>query len=377
MLKGTPIKYLLLSLLFFTQLFAYDTNKPMTVYGYVSEQVVHSSLTNKKENYYILDAYHIDGKKVHNNPLQLVFDNNKTKITIPVDQLSERYRLKGMVMDTAYKDKRYITHQIFKPSSIEEIKSKIKASSYLNNYSQVKLMIGSPMIDKEEAKLKKTDVNYITNIKVKADNKLLYNVNPSSCLAENPLMKFSYKDTKPLSLTLEYTDNNDIIKTNVGSVRERNREQKIPQQLKLLANAKSYPTQIESIRKNFGDITLIEDGIQLSAPKLAEYGGSIPISIRSNIKFKSLALFIRSGNWESNYNHYNKLSKGFKSHNRCGEGDDFSLVSQWFSTPYSLVDFSLRVTMPVGEGEVLVVLEAENGKYYTISKEVDVNISGG
>jgi sulfur-oxidizing protein SoxY len=244
----------------------------------------------------------------------------------------------------------------------------MKIKSYLNNYSKVKLMATSLMAGKEEAKLKKIDIDYISNLKVKADNNLIYNVNLSPCISENPLQKFSYKNINPLSLTLEYTDNKGTIKTNTIKIKHAGEVSKIPEELKLSESIKSYPTQIKSIKKIFGKITLIEDGIQLTAPKLAENGGSIPINIRSNLKFKSIALFIKSGHLKSEYDYY-------PSHSNCGEGKDFTMVSQWFATPYSIADFNIRVKMSTS-GEVLVVLEAENGKFYTIRQEVEVSVGG-
>jgi sulfur-oxidizing protein SoxY len=242
----------------------------------------------------------------------------------------------------------------------------MKVASYLNKYGKVKLMPKSLMVGKADAKRKKIEVEYITNLKVKADNKFIYNVNLSPCNAENPLLKFSYKDINPLSLTLEYTDNNGVTKENTIKVKHRKTIKEIPQHLKLLAKAKSYPNKIESIKKLFGNITLIEDGIQLTAPKLAENGGSIPLRIKSNLKFKSIALFIKNKN--PNY--------AYSYHEGCGKDNKFILATQWFNTPYSLADFHIRIKMRLGDGEVLFVLEAENGKFYTIKKEISVSIAG-
>ena len=245
-----------------------------------------------------------------------------------------------------------------------EKNGKMKAVSYLNNYGNVKLMVKSLMVGKEEAKMKKIDIDYIKNLKVKADEKLIYHVNLSPCISENPLLKFSYKNIKPLSLTLEYTDNNGKTKDNTVKVRHSNKNKEIPQYLKVSKKPKTYPNKIESIKKLFGDITLIEDGIQLIAPKLAENGGSIPINIRSDVKFKSIALFMKIRKDE-----YYSFTK------HCGEETGFNLISQWFVTPYSLANFELRIKMR-NHGTVLVVLEADNGNFYTIKQKVDVSIGG-
>ena len=55
----------------------------------------------------------------------------------------------------------------------------------------------------------------------------------------------------------------------------------------------------------------------------------------------------------------------------CGEEDKYKLVCQWFTTPYSIAYFNLRVKIKQDKGKVLVVLEAKNGKFYTIKQEFD------
>jgi hypothetical protein len=214
------------------------------------------------------------------------------------------------------------------------------------------------MRNKAEAKYMQSDIDYITNIKVKADNKLIYNVNISPSLSENPLFKFSYQDIKPNSLTLEYTDHNGSIKKYNRRVRERKSKRKIHKPIKLSTNAKSYPTKIKSIQKIFGNITLIEDGIQLIAPKQVENGKSIPIRIRSDIKFKSIALFMK-----------NKYENSWRTYSSKYKDGEFYLISQWFSTPYSIAEFFLRIKMKEGVATIVLVLEAKNGKFYTIKPQ--------
>ena len=373
-IKGNTMKYLLLTLLLSTQLFAYETNKPITLYGDVSEQVVRSYLTNKKENYYILNAHYLDKERVRSQPLQLIFDNNK-KFSIPPNQLSQRYRVKGVILGGEYKNDKYVTPQIFKVSSIRKASLKLKASSYLNNYAYIKLLIDSPMVGKIEAKKRKIDIDYITNVKVKADDKLIYNVNLSPCISRDPFFKFAYKNIKPQLLTLEYKDNNVSIGTETKKVKHRNKIASLHKPLKLSKNPKSYSNQIESIKKLFGDITLIEDGIELTVAKYAENGGNIPINIRSNIKFKSIALFMGIG--RSRYYHRNYKIGDFKKLDiLCGEDNGYSFLSQWFSTAYSLANFNIRIKMK-HSGEIIVILEAENGNFYTIKQIVQVAIAGG
>ena len=296
----------------------------------------------------------------------MLFDKNDSNISTLLSSSPSYSKLTGILLKKKQKNKNDITHDIFKVTSIEKIPAKLKVTSFTNNYGRVKCMIYSPMVGKKEAEREGLNINYIRNVAIKSDDKLIYSVNLSPHITKDPFLKFSYKNIKPLSLTVEYTDNNGSVGRHHKAVKHRDGVMKIAKEVTLLRNPKTYPNKIKNIKKLFGDITLIEDGIKLIAPRLAENGASIPITVKSDIKFKSIVLFMKSNN--SNFcESYDIKPK---------KNNEFKLVSQWFATPYSIVNFSLRIKM--GEtGEVLIVLEAENGKFYTIKKEIDVSIGGG
>ena len=298
---------------------------------------------------------------IYDKPIELIFKNIRDN-TLRNDHLPYRYRVKGNIFDTNRSDIKYITSQIIKVKLVRKAKMRMKVYSYLNNYNTVKLMIKSPMIGKQLAKKRKMDIDYITNVKVKSDENLLYNVNLTPCISKNPFFRFSYKDIKANSLTLEYTDNNvtsETIGIETIKVKHIDKINQIPKPLKLSKNPKNYPNKIEGIKKLFGNITLIEDGIQLNVPKIASTQRMIPIHLRSNIQFKSIALFVK--------NYY--FSYGY-----CEITTQYKLIAQWFSTPYSVADFYIKIKMD-GSGEIVVVIEAKNGKFYTIKKEIEVPLS--
>ena len=305
---------------------------------------------------------------IYDRPIELIFTNTRD-ITLRNDQLSQRYRVRGNILDTNRSDIRYVTNQIIKLKSIRKARILMKVYSNVNNDGTVKVMIKNPMRGKTLARKREMDIDYITNVKVKTNDKLIYNVNLTSCISKNPFFKFSYKDITPSFLTLEYSDNyvsTETVGAKTIKVSKKNKITSIPKPLKPSKNPKIYPNKIESIKKLFGDITLIEDGIQLKAPKIASNQGAILMNIHSNIKFKSIALFVN--------NHYSSHSTS--NYSDCDKPNQFSLVSQWFSTPYSIADFDIKIKMRES-GELLVVLEAENGKYYTIRKKIIVAIGGG
>ncbi|MDX9814402.1 MAG: thiosulfate oxidation carrier protein SoxY [Sulfurimonas sp.] len=47
----------------------------------------------------------------------------------------------------------------------------------------------------------------------------------------------------------------------------------------------------DAIKAMFGDVAMVEGGIDMKAPKLAENGGAVPIGIKSDLDLESIALF--------------------------------------------------------------------------------------
>jgi len=106
----------------------------------------------------------------------------------------------------------------------------------------------------------------------------------------------------------------------------------------------------EAIKAMFGDVKLeATDKIKMVAPKLAENGGSIPISLKSDLDIETVAFF-QDANPRS--------------------------ATVVFSIPEGQkLNYSFRIKMRQ-TAFVTVVAKARDGKFYTLNKEIDVSIGG-
>jgi sulfur-oxidizing protein SoxY len=111
--------------------------------------------------------------------------------------------------------------------------------------------------------------------------------------------------------------------------------------------AKSVPTAIEAL---YGKITPVESGdIKLKAPKVASNGGAIPVTIKTDIPAKSVALF-QDVNPESTVAVF-AIPEGGKA------------------------NFSLKIKMKKS-GTITVVVEGKDGKFYTTKLSLEVALGG-
>ena len=106
----------------------------------------------------------------------------------------------------------------------------------------------------------------------------------------------------------------------------------------------------EAIKALFGDGALVPtDKIKMVAPKLAENGGSIPITLKSDLDIETIALF-QDANPRS--------------------------ATVVFSVPEGQkVNYSFRIKMRQ-TAVVTVVAKTRDGKLLTLNKEIDVSIGG-
>jgi sulfur-oxidizing protein SoxY len=107
---------------------------------------------------------------------------------------------------------------------------------------------------------------------------------------------------------------------------------------------------VDAIKEMFGDAKLIpSDKIKMVAPKLAENGGSIPITLKSDLDIETLAFF-QDANPRS--------------------------ATVVFSVPEGQkVNYSFRIKMRQ-TAYVTVVAKTKDGKLHTLTKEIDVSIGG-
>ena len=105
----------------------------------------------------------------------------------------------------------------------------------------------------------------------------------------------------------------------------------------------------DAIKKMFGGTPTKSDAIGFKAPKLAENGGSIPITLTSDLDIETIALF-QDANPRS--------------------------ATVVFSVPEGQkVDYSFRIKMRQ-TAVVTIVAKAKDGTLYTLAKEIDVSIGG-
>ena len=106
----------------------------------------------------------------------------------------------------------------------------------------------------------------------------------------------------------------------------------------------------DAIKALFGDGELKKtDKIKFVAPKLAENGGSIPITLKTDLDIETIALF---------------------------QDANPRATSVVFSVPEGQkVDYSFRIKMRQ-TALVTIVAKAKDGTLYTIGKEIDVSIGG-
>ena len=72
-----------------------------------------------------------------------------------------------------------------------KIKAKLK-----KDVTEVKLLLSSPMLGKEEAATKKVAVSYITHVSAKVGGKVVWEVSTGPFLSKDPYFMFNFKGAK-------------------------------------------------------------------------------------------------------------------------------------------------------------------------------------
>lgn len=84
-----------------------------------------------------------------------------------------------------------------------KIKAKIK-----KDVTEVKLLLSSPMVGKEEAELKKVEVSYLTHVTAKVGGKVVWEASTGPFLSKDPYFMFNFKGAKAGDeLVIETLDN--------------------------------------------------------------------------------------------------------------------------------------------------------------------------
>ena len=106
----------------------------------------------------------------------------------------------------------------------------------------------------------------------------------------------------------------------------------------------------DAIKALYGDIKAEESGLSINVPKIASNGGAIPVKMKSDVQLKSLALF-QNSNPES--------------------------AVAVFTIPADVkkVNYMTKIKM-AKSGEITLVGEGTDGKFYKVSKKLQVALGG-
>ncbi len=105
----------------------------------------------------------------------------------------------------------------------------------------------------------------------------------------------------------------------------------------------------DAIKKLYGDIKVEKKGVKVKTPDVASNGGAVPVSVKSDIDAKSVAIF-QNVNPEATVAVYT-----------VAEGQP--------------VDYSIKIKMKAS-GTITAIVEGKDGKFYSGSKSLEVALGG-
>jgi len=105
----------------------------------------------------------------------------------------------------------------------------------------------------------------------------------------------------------------------------------------------------DAIKALYGDIKTVEGDITVKAPKIASNGGAIPVSIKSGLELKSVAIF--------------------------QDANPESAVVVFTIPATGIVNYMTKIKMK-GNGEITVIGEGKDGKFYKTSQKLQVALGG-
>jgi len=110
--------------------------------------------------------------------------------------------------------------------------------------------------------------------------------------------------------------------------------------------AKTIPTAVKAL---YGEITPVEGDVKLKAPKVASNGGAIPVSIKTDIPAKSVAIF--------------------------QDANPEAAVAVFRLQDGQVADFSLKIKMKKS-GSITAIVEGKDGKFYSTKLSLEVALGG-
>lgn len=110
--------------------------------------------------------------------------------------------------------------------------------------------------------------------------------------------------------------------------------------------AQDVPTAIKAL---YGEITPTEGEIKLKAPKVASNGGAIPVSVKTDIPAKSVAIF--------------------------QDANPEATVAVFTVPEGANADFSMKIKMKKS-GSITAIVEGTDGKFYSKKITLEVALGG-
>lgn len=235
----------------------------------------------------------------------------------------------------------------------------MKAKRYSDNMVHADITIESLRLSTKEAGLRGFKDEFLSRIVAHEDNKTVFDLISSEYLAKSPTLEFKYKSLGASVLKIETIDNNGHKDNVTQTITKASRPIPLRESKSTGKDGKPYRVNIASINKTFGDIELIDtDKIQLILPDVAYQSRIFPVNVSSGIKAKSVTLFA------------------------IEENAQMKFICQWQINEYSIIDYSVEIklnTMVVdgSSSSILkIVVEGEDGKFYTTEKQVYVATGG-
>lgn len=105
----------------------------------------------------------------------------------------------------------------------------------------------------------------------------------------------------------------------------------------------------DAVKALYGDVVLIEEGVTVKAPKVASNGGAIPVTVKSDIAAKTVAVF--------------------------QDANPESAVAVFTVPEGGIVDYYMKIKMKAS-GKITAVVEGTDGKFYVGTQSLEVALGG-
>ncbi len=105
----------------------------------------------------------------------------------------------------------------------------------------------------------------------------------------------------------------------------------------------------DSIKALYGDIKTEESGVSVKAPKVASNGGAIPVTVKSDIPAKSVAVF--------------------------QDANPEATVAVFTTDKDSIIDYMFKIKMKKS-GTITSIVEGQDGKFYQGAMTIEVALGG-